>query len=55
MQTLGYPLELTDSIQEITEARNIELGLGLQVTLILPLILFPFTLHIDPAMHTFIK
>ncbi|KAI9110455.1 hypothetical protein K1719_018615 [Acacia pycnantha] len=30
MQTLGYPLELTYSIQEITEASNIELGLRLQ-------------------------
>lgn len=43
MQSLGYPLELADSIQEITEARNIELGLGLQVAILLPLILFPFT------------
>ncbi|XP_020881400.1 ribonuclease III domain-containing protein RNC1, chloroplastic [Arabidopsis lyrata subsp. lyrata] len=31
MQTLGYPLPMNDRIKEITEARNIELGLGLQV------------------------
>ncbi|KAL9327605.1 hypothetical protein ACSQ67_002608 [Phaseolus vulgaris] len=31
MKTLGYPLEVTDRIPEITEARNIELGLGLQL------------------------
>jgi len=31
MQTLGYPLAMNDRIPEITEARNIELGLGLQV------------------------
>ncbi|KAI9111108.1 hypothetical protein K1719_017983 [Acacia pycnantha] len=31
----GYPLELTDSIQEITKARNIELGLGLQFLFLL--------------------
>ncbi|KAK7252783.1 hypothetical protein RIF29_36985 [Crotalaria pallida] len=31
MQTLGYPLEMNDRIPEITEARNIELGLGLQL------------------------
>ncbi|KAK6125292.1 hypothetical protein DH2020_040968 [Rehmannia glutinosa] len=30
MKTLGYPLSLVDRIPEITEARNIELGLGLQ-------------------------
>ncbi|KAE8704117.1 mitochondrial ribosome-associated GTPase 1-like [Hibiscus syriacus] len=30
MQTLGYPLAVKDEIPEITEARNIELGLGLQ-------------------------
>jgi len=45
MRALGYPLEMTDRIPEITEARNIELGLGLQVALLLPLILlahFPF-------------
>lgn len=42
MKTLGYPLETTDRIPEITEARNIELGLGLQVALLLTLILvFP--------------
>jgi hypothetical protein len=45
MRALGYPLEMTDRIPEITEARNIELGLGLQVALLLPFILlshFPF-------------
>lgn len=31
MKTLGYPLPMVDRIPEITEARNIELGLGLQV------------------------
>ncbi|KAL4560295.1 hypothetical protein LXL04_032445 [Taraxacum kok-saghyz] len=31
MSTLGYPLKLKDRIPEITNARNIELGLGLQV------------------------
>ncbi|KAK6125239.1 hypothetical protein DH2020_040983 [Rehmannia glutinosa] len=30
MKTLGYPLSMVDRIPEITEARNIELGLGLQ-------------------------
>ncbi|MED6204019.1 RNA-binding protein that suppresses calcineurin deletion Rnc1 [Stylosanthes scabra] len=30
MQTLGYPLEMNDISPDITEARNIELGLGLQ-------------------------
>ena len=34
MKTLRYPLEMTDRIPEITEARNIELGLGLQVALL---------------------
>jgi hypothetical protein len=38
MQILGYPLEMTDRIPEITEARNVELGLGLQVAM-MPLIL----------------
>lgn len=37
MKALGYPLEMTDRIQEITEARNIELGLGLQVAILFPL------------------
>lgn len=42
LRTLGYPLEMTDRIPEITEARNVELGLGLQVALLLPLVLlFP--------------
>ena len=40
MKALGYPLEMTDRIPEITEARNIELGLGLQV----PVCAFPFAL-----------
>ncbi|CAN6483909.1 unnamed protein product [Victoria cruziana] len=31
MQVLGYPLQMADKIPEITEARNTELGLGLQV------------------------
>lgn len=31
MRALGYPLKMTDRIPDITEARNIELGLGLQV------------------------
>jgi len=31
MSALGYPLPMNDRIPEITEARNIELGLGLQV------------------------
>ncbi|KAL2906430.1 Ribonuclease III domain-containing protein RNC1 chloroplastic [Bienertia sinuspersici] len=30
MKTLGYPLPRNDRLPEITEARNIELGLGLQ-------------------------
>lgn len=43
MRILGYPLEMTDRIPEITEARNVELGLGLQVAILRPLIqLFPF-------------
>lgn len=33
MRALGYPLPMTDRIPEITEARSIELGLGLQVIL----------------------
>jgi len=39
MQTLGYPLTMNDRIKEITEARNIELGLGLQVQKLLLLAL----------------
>ena len=31
MKALGYPVPVTDKIPDITEARNIELGLGLQV------------------------
>lgn len=31
MQALDYPLQMTDRIPEIADARNIELGLGLQV------------------------
>ncbi|CAN6916317.1 unnamed protein product [Brassica oleracea] len=33
---LGYPLPMNDRIQEITEARNIELGLGLQLCFLHP-------------------
>ncbi|CAN4109223.1 unnamed protein product [Withania somnifera] len=36
MQTLGYPLAMNDRIPEITEARNIELGLGLQLAFLHP-------------------
>ncbi|CAG7886076.1 unnamed protein product [Brassica rapa] len=36
MQALGYPLQMNDRIQEITEARNIELGLGLQLCFLHP-------------------
>ncbi|XP_061347629.1 ribonuclease III domain-containing protein RNC1, chloroplastic-like isoform X2 [Gastrolobium bilobum] len=36
MQTLGYPLEMTDRIPEITEGRNLELGLGLQLCFLHP-------------------
>ncbi|KAL3525617.1 hypothetical protein ACH5RR_013989 [Cinchona calisaya] len=36
MQTLGYPLRMPDRIPEITEARNIELGLGLQLAFLRP-------------------
>ncbi|CAK8539654.1 unnamed protein product [Lathyrus sativus] len=36
MRTLGYPLEMTDRIPEITEARNVELGLGLQLCFLHP-------------------
>ncbi|KAF7828641.1 ribonuclease III domain-containing protein RNC1, chloroplastic [Senna tora] len=36
MQTLGYPLEMMDRIPEITEARNVELGLGLQLCFLHP-------------------
>ncbi|KAG7576006.1 Ribonuclease III domain [Arabidopsis thaliana x Arabidopsis arenosa] len=36
MQTLGYPLPMNDRIKEITEARNIELGLGLQLCCLHP-------------------
>ncbi|XP_074295299.1 ribonuclease III domain-containing protein RNC1, chloroplastic-like [Silene latifolia] len=36
MQTLGYPLPANDRIPEITEARNIELGLGLQLCFMHP-------------------
>jgi hypothetical protein len=31
MECLGYPRPMKDRVPEITEARNIELGLGLQV------------------------
>ncbi|KAG9145586.1 hypothetical protein Leryth_024529 [Lithospermum erythrorhizon] len=36
MQTLGYPLTMADRIPQITEARNIELGLGLQLCFLHP-------------------
>ncbi|KAF7130149.1 hypothetical protein RHSIM_Rhsim10G0102900 [Rhododendron simsii] len=36
MRTLGYPLAMTDRIRDITEARNIELGLGLQLCFLHP-------------------
>nr|KYP71475.1 Ribonuclease 3 [Cajanus cajan] len=36
MQVLGYPLEMTDRIPEITKARNIELDLGLQLCFLHP-------------------
>ncbi|XP_022775131.1 ribonuclease III domain-containing protein RNC1, chloroplastic [Durio zibethinus] len=36
MQILGYPLAVKDRIPEITEARNIELGLGLQLCFMHP-------------------
>ncbi|XP_058765440.1 ribonuclease III domain-containing protein RNC1, chloroplastic-like isoform X2 [Vicia villosa] len=36
MQTLGYPIEMTDRIPEITKARNLELGLGLQLCFLHP-------------------
>lgn len=36
MRTLGYPLVMTDRIPDITEARNIELGLGLQLCFLHP-------------------
>jgi hypothetical protein len=42
MKILGYPLEMTDRIPEITEARNVELGLGLQVAKLSLVLLFPF-------------
>ncbi|CAI9111306.1 OLC1v1011500C1 [Oldenlandia corymbosa var. corymbosa] len=36
MKALGYPLTVPDRIPEITEARNIELGLGLQLAFLHP-------------------
>ncbi|XP_020974872.1 ribonuclease III domain-containing protein RNC1, chloroplastic isoform X2 [Arachis duranensis] len=36
MQTLGYPQEMNDMTPDITEARNIELGLGLQLCFLHP-------------------
>ena len=39
MNALGYPLPKADRIPDITKARNIELGLGLQVVLLLHIIL----------------
>ena len=45
MHALGYPLPVTDRIPDITKARNIELGLGLQVNF------FPL-INIKGCMHT---
>ena len=45
MRALGYPLPMTDRIPEITEARSVELGLGLQVVLAFSIFLsffYPF-------------
>ncbi|KAL5556833.1 hypothetical protein UlMin_039069 [Ulmus minor] len=36
MRALGYPLRMADRIRDITEARNIELGLGLQLSFLHP-------------------
>ncbi|KAK1281405.1 hypothetical protein QJS04_geneDACA015028 [Acorus gramineus] len=36
MRAVGYPLPMNDRIPEITEARNIELGLGLQLCFMHP-------------------
>ncbi|KAH8503259.1 hypothetical protein Peur_067031 [Populus x canadensis] len=36
MRTLGYPLTMRDRIPDITKARNIELGLGLQLCFLHP-------------------
>uniref|UniRef100_A0A0D6R0H8 RNase III domain-containing protein n=1 Tax=Araucaria cunninghamii TaxID=56994 RepID=A0A0D6R0H8_ARACU len=36
LQALGYPLPMSDTILEATEARNIELGLGLQLCFLHP-------------------
>ncbi|KAB2626546.1 hypothetical protein D8674_020164 [Pyrus ussuriensis x Pyrus communis] len=36
MRTLGYPLAMTDRIPDITVARNIELGLKLQLSFLHP-------------------
>ncbi|KAH9295034.1 hypothetical protein KI387_038622, partial [Taxus chinensis] len=36
LQALGYPLPMSDTIPEATEARNIELGLGLQLCFLHP-------------------
>ncbi|PKA55301.1 hypothetical protein AXF42_Ash003938 [Apostasia shenzhenica] len=41
MEALGYPLNMTDRIPEITDARNVELGLGLQLC------------FLHPSMHKF--
>jgi len=46
MQILGYPLEMTDRIPEITEARNVELGLGLQVAIDASRFSLPFFLSV---------
>lgn len=55
MKTLGYPLAMADRIPETTEARNIELGLGLQVFYLLSpcLQLYPAPLSCsNEFMHT---
>ncbi|KAM6591267.1 hypothetical protein CsatA_013872 [Cannabis sativa] len=36
MRNLGYPLDMKDSNPDITQARNIELGLGLQLSFLHP-------------------
>ena len=55
MRALGYPLKMEDRIPDITKARNIELGLGLQVVLLLPIILlFLFLLKTTYCYHLLI-
>lgn len=54
MQALGYPLNVPDRIPEITEARNIELGLGLQVSFLCTSfgLLFFFFQSVDQSCFT---